>query len=142
MSRYSYLSFGRNEHTNRLVSLKICVATAESQRELNIYDRLPPGKERHVISLLDTFSFRGPNGTHVVLVQNVVGSFDGLKDLVRKQAREVCKQIIHGVAFLHSHGVTHGGKSATVPSDSHSMSSQIYMHDTLGFVYLGQKIIL
>ncbi|KAH9919043.1 kinase-like domain-containing protein [Fomitopsis serialis] len=92
----------------KFVALKICVADADSQHELNIHSRLPPAQDRHVLQLLDDFSVHGPNGAHVVLVHDVLGSPADLTDLVQNQVRQLCKQLVQGVAFLHSHGITHG----------------------------------
>ncbi|EPT02379.1 hypothetical protein FOMPIDRAFT_1022938 [Fomitopsis schrenkii] len=92
----------------RFVALKICVADADAQHELNIHRRLPPAQDRHVLRLLDEFSVHGPNGDHVVLVHDVLGSPADLTDLVQNQVRQLCKQIVQGVAFLHRHGITHG----------------------------------
>jgi hypothetical protein len=52
--------------------------------------------------LITSVSFR-PNGTHSVLVHNVVGSLLELSHTAvgKNQAKELCRQITTGLGFLH-----------------------------------------
>ncbi|KAG6844383.1 hypothetical protein H0H87_007287 [Tephrocybe sp. NHM501043] len=94
------------------VAVKICVADAPPQLELDIFDKLPREKTPNVVQLLDSFSLAGPNGIHTVLVHDVLGSVTSIIGSPRgpKHAREICRQIAHGLATLHRHGVVHGGE--------------------------------
>ena len=95
--------------SSRLIALKIGAAGAHGQHELRIYNHLPAAENRHVVQLLDSFELTGPNGTHTVLAQEVLGPLKHIGHLTVRQPRELCRQIVRGVAFLHSHGVIHGG---------------------------------
>ncbi len=69
---------------------------------------------QHVCLPLDKFDIDGPNGTHYCFVYPVLGprAWLGLyrgsedPDLV---LRNVCLQVVEAIAFLHSHGICHGG---------------------------------
>ncbi|KAF8965093.1 kinase-like domain-containing protein [Flammula alnicola] len=99
---------GHESSSGRYVALKICVADADPRHELAIHAGLPRTHQNHVIQLLDSFSLQGPNGTHVVLVHNVLGSLRDTKPPTLAQLRQLCRQIVQGVSFLHSRGVVHG----------------------------------
>jgi serine/threonine-protein kinase SRPK3 len=78
--------------------------------------RIHPGSE-HVLGHLDNFRVSGPNGTHHVLVFDVLGpSPDELRngneegeELVWKRSRIISKEVALGIAYLHELGVIHGG---------------------------------
>ena len=77
------------------------------------------------MQLLDSFTLQGPNGTHTVLVHDVLGS---LSDVVRlpfgrKQVKSLCRQMAEGLAFMHRHGVAHGGMSCHRFSPSCSLNT-------------------
>ena len=68
----------------------------------------------HVLELHDHFTITGPNGTHYVLVTEVV-----LPILYRMQQntphswrKGVAQGFVLGVAQMHDRGVKHGGKLA------------------------------
>ncbi|CAL1714102.1 unnamed protein product [Somion occarium] len=73
--------------------------------------RIPQGEEtQDILRLRDSFSLKGPNGVHMVLVHDVLGS---LLSVVRspvgqKQVRMLCRQIACGLAALHRHGIVQG----------------------------------
>lgn len=72
-----------------------------------------PGSDR-VLGFLDHFRVQGVNGTHDVLVTEVVGPRLGDMinedpELLQKQAKTLFRQIISGAAYLHANGVAHGG---------------------------------
>jgi serine/threonine-protein kinase SRPK3 len=99
--------FGRRRH----FALKVCVADADPQRELDVFRRLSSDEGRHVLRLHDSFTIDGPNGTHAVHVFNVLGSLHTIAPLARTywNPRELCREVAQGMAFLHRHGVVHGG---------------------------------
>jgi serine/threonine-protein kinase SRPK3 len=109
----------------RYVALKIIVARlVNTSNEINILQylrnasksRIHPGSD-HVLGHLDNFRVAGPNGTHHVLVFDVLGSSpDELRngneegeELVWKRSRIISKEVALGVAYLHELGVVHGG---------------------------------
>lgn len=73
-----------------------------------------PGHE-HVIQLLDTFTHKGPNGVHVVMVFEVLG--ENLLGLIRRYkhrgipiifVKQIAKQLLSALDFLHRKcGVIH-----------------------------------
>lgn len=73
-----------------------------------------PGHE-HVIQLLDTFTHKGPNGVHVVMVFEVLG--ENLLGLIRRYkhrgiptvfVKQIAKQLLASLDFLHRKcGVIH-----------------------------------
>ncbi|CAI5757828.1 unnamed protein product [Candida verbasci] len=73
-----------------------------------------PGHQ-HVIQLLDTFTHKGPNGVHVVMVFEVLG--ENLLGLIRKYkhrgipivfVKQIAKQLLSALDFLHRKcGVIH-----------------------------------
>jgi len=118
----------------RYVALKIIVAELLNRsNEINILRYLRkaskskkhPGSE-HVLDLLDHFKVSGPNGTHHVLVFDVLGpSPDELRngneegeELVWKRSRIISKEVALGIAYLHELGVTHGGMMFCFAVDS------------------------
>jgi len=74
----------------------------------------------HILGILDHFRASGPNGTHNVLVLDVVGPSpdellrsgnDVSEEFVWKQSslRIISKEVALGIAYLHELGVAHGG---------------------------------
>ena len=71
----------------------------------------------HTIELLDNFTHVGPNGIHQCLVCEVLGpsierrfnAYENSK-LPGRVAKEICKQIVQGVSYMHSKGVVHGSE--------------------------------
>ncbi|RJE18526.1 CMGC SRPK protein kinase, partial [Aspergillus sclerotialis] len=112
-------------------SLKILTAEASSRRysELEILrvlvNSLPkyPGHQ-YVISVLDYFQIRGPNGSHLCLVSELAGPSvtqmslapgqdAGARRLRGDIARRFARQMTEAVAFLHAAGIVHGDISAS-----------------------------
>jgi len=105
-------------YSRRYVALKICIADADPNYELEIFNKLSatPPVPPNVVQLLDNFSLQGPNGLHTILVLNVLGNF---MDFVRppngpgrKHVRILCRDIAVGLAALHRQGIVHGGMCA------------------------------
>jgi len=102
------------------VILKILKANIScDKRELSILLHLSksdihhPGKN-HVLQLLDHFEHKGPNGLHLCLVFPAMMS-DGDAMTVRWRprhlgyVREVARQILLGLSYIHDQGLIHGG---------------------------------
>jgi serine/threonine-protein kinase SRPK3 len=66
----------------------------------------------HIAQLHDYFHIQGPNGTHQVLVMDILLLSYKLQalDLLKKQSRSLCHQLLLGLAYLHQEGIVHGGK--------------------------------
>ncbi|KAI0096291.1 kinase domain-containing protein [Nemania sp. FL0031] len=119
---YSTIWLARDKHLQRYVSLKIVVAGESSKStEGSILRMLHSGSDlahpgrRFIPRLLDDFSFNGPNGHHICLVQEPAGrSIQASKDdsvnfmFPVETARSIAAQLIMGVSYLHSRGVCHG----------------------------------
>ncbi|KIY62910.1 kinase-like protein, partial [Cylindrobasidium torrendii FP15055 ss-10] len=100
--------------TEQFVALKICSAESDSTHEIGIFERLACNSPvpENVVKLLDHFTLRGPNGTHTVLVHDVLGNFSDVVDSAirpgRKHVRKLCRDITMGLAALHERGIVHG----------------------------------
>ncbi|KAK1832029.1 kinase-like domain-containing protein [Podospora conica] len=126
---YSTVWLARDLKQSRYVALKIMVSEiSESTRELQILRHIakatPAKGAQHVVQLLDEFKHQGPNGIHVCLVFEPMGpsvnsmveelpQFNprmyGMK--VRyppRMAKEILRQSLQALAFLHENGVAHG----------------------------------
>ena len=80
----------------------------------------------HVISLLDCFALKGPNGSHICLVTEALGP--SLSDMLEStpeyrtgarsgfsssrfplwMVKRILRHVLLGIAYLHSHGIIHG----------------------------------
>lgn len=97
--------------------LRADVSSNSRERSILIHlsraDHSHAGKN-HVLQLMDHFEHRGPNGTHLCLVFPVMMS-DGEEMTVREYPhwsgyiREVSRQILLGLDYLHCQGLIHGG---------------------------------
>ncbi|KAI1195787.1 kinase domain-containing protein [Nemania serpens] len=119
---YSTIWLARDKHLQRYVSLKILVAEESSKstegtilRMLCSSSSLVHTGRRFIPYLLDDFSFDGPNGHHICLVQepagcNISTSKEDSVDFMFpvETARSIAAQLIMGVSYLHSRGVCHG----------------------------------
>ncbi|KAG5634409.1 hypothetical protein H0H81_002082, partial [Sphagnurus paluster] len=106
----------------RAVAMKITVADedANSRREADILKYLfpadsdaseHPGKQ-HVLRLLDHFEIKGPNGTHQVLVTDVLVPLESLQDMSLKDTsfdwKRACYESLLGLSYLAHKGIVHG----------------------------------
>ena len=116
----------RDQQLQKLVSVKVTTAEVYGQcREFSILQHLMgcstdhPGRA-YTLSLLETFTVEGPNGTHLCLVQQVAGpsvaqlSFspgeaDGSLRLRSSLAHKMEYQMSLAIGYLHSAGIVHGG---------------------------------
>lgn len=103
-------------------ALKICCADAgnvanDEQRILEHLRAVAGSEHPNVVYLHDSFSISGPNGEHRCFLFPVLGSslqkisaaISGTGgDEVMQQ--HVCLQVASAIAFLHQHGVCHGGR--------------------------------
>ena len=109
---------------NRHVALKVVKSapryTDTALDEIKLLQRLisadptHPGR-RHVISFLDHFRHKGPNGTHVCMVFEVLG--ENLLGLIKRHqskgvpahiVKQIAKQVLLGLDFMHRQcGVIH-----------------------------------
>ena len=63
-----------------------------------------------VLSLLDHFTISGPNGTHHVLVTEITGPRISALQRTGASTRELCRQLLQAVDYLHQQEITHGVK--------------------------------
>lgn len=80
---------------------------------------------KHTVHLLDTFTLKGPNGSHNCLVYELLGpnitdtieaQFPGRR-LPGKLAKTIAKQSLIGLDGLHQMNIAHGGKSLHSPNN-------------------------
>jgi serine/threonine protein kinase len=126
---YSTIWLAYDKRLKRHVSPKILLASESSKcTEATILQVLCSGDSTHpgrrfIPQLLDQFSFEGPNGHHLCLVQEPAG-YDvtaSKEDAVNfmfpvETARSIAAQLVMGVSYLHSRGVCHGGRFQPQPS--------------------------
>ncbi|RAK94172.1 kinase-like protein [Aspergillus costaricaensis CBS 115574] len=122
---YSTVWLARDRQKNQYVALKIVTAdssTEKSRLESRILRHLQtgddsshPGRKYIHSSLLDEFSFDGPNGHHMCLVSEVAGcsvaeAKENSPNLMfpLDVAKAIVAQVILGVDYMHSRGVGHG----------------------------------
>jgi serine/threonine-protein kinase SRPK3 len=100
------------------VALKIIVADPKRKSyETEILQMLSrnssdhPGRN-HILQLLDHFQISGPNGTHDVVVTDILVSLRTLRDLKSLDSKRASLQVVLGLAYLQQQGIIHGGTSA------------------------------
>ncbi|KAJ7842898.1 kinase-like domain-containing protein [Mycena leptocephala] len=104
---------------SRNVALKFVQAksTARSQ-EPAVLERLralnpTAGEEPYVIQLLDSFEHTSANGIHQVLVTEPVvpllAPYSPYSKFQPRVTKDILRQTIEGLAYVHSHGIAHGG---------------------------------
>ena len=122
---FSTVWLARDSLAGRYVSLKINTADASKDNlewcvlnKLRHQTLLHP--ESNFISFpLNNFWIPGPNGNHLCFVSNVLGRTlndvrDSYEDLLPlKIARNVTVQLALALAYMHSSGIVHGGKSVS-----------------------------
>ncbi|KAF7858011.1 hypothetical protein EAF04_009367 [Stromatinia cepivora] len=114
----------RDNKRERYVAVKVLASRLSSgSPEVPILRAMKdsPGHigKSHVMSLLDHFTHRGPNGVHLCLVSEVggpsikqfndcPGEYKGSRRLEASVARNVCLQVINGLDYIHTTGIAHG----------------------------------
>jgi len=121
---FSTVWLAHDTHLNRHVALKVVKSahhyTETAEDEIRLLQRVVtaspnhPGR-RHVVSLLDSFRHRGPNGSHVCMVFEVLG--ENLLGLIKRYqyrgvpehiVRQISKQVLLGLDYLHREcGIIH-----------------------------------
>ncbi|KAG8811836.1 serine/threonine protein kinase, CMGC group [Serendipita sp. 400] len=121
---FSTVWLARDKKMNRHVALKVVKSAARYTEtaldEIKLLQRLissdptHPGRS-HVISFLDHFRHKGPNGNHVCMVFEVLG--ENLLGLIKRHqtkgvpiglVRQISKQILLGLDYMHrACGVIH-----------------------------------
>ncbi|CAG8455747.1 11086_t:CDS:2 [Diversispora eburnea] len=121
---FSTVWLARDVRKNRHVALKVVKSaphyteTALDEIKLlqKIVDANPnaPGR-KHVVELLDHFYHRGPNGTHVCMVFEVLG--ENLLSLIKRYnhrgipahlVKQIAKQVLMGLDYMHREcGIIH-----------------------------------
>lgn len=113
-------------HPSSYFALKIlCADVGEICFELEIFQHLRetagPGHP-NVLPLCDSFKIFGPNGEHQCLILPVLGPSLKNRKVVEALScstrQQVCRQIANAIAFLHDHGVCHGGMYAQLHSQN------------------------
>ncbi|TGO36490.1 hypothetical protein BHYA_0123g00180 [Botrytis hyacinthi] len=125
----------RDTKRERYVALKVLAARLSgASKEVDMLRRMKSRRVNpehdgrfYVMSLLDHFTHKGPNGDHLCLVSEVggpsikqfnscPGEYKGSRRLEASVARNVCLQTIHGLNYIHSTGVVHGGLQCHINS--------------------------
>jgi serine/threonine-protein kinase SRPK3 len=121
---FSTVWLSRDNTTGKHVALKVVRSAAhytetaldEIKLLKKVVDAKPdhPGR-RHVVSLLDSFNHKGPNGVHVCMVFEVLG--ENLLGLIKRWnhrgipmplVKQITKQVLLGLDYLHREcGIIH-----------------------------------
>ncbi|KAI5282770.1 serine/threonine protein kinase, CMGC group [Ascosphaera aggregata] len=121
---FSTVWLSRDNHSGSHVALKVVRSAAHYTEtaidEIKLLNRINeaapdhPGR-KHVVSLLDSFEHKGPNGTHVCMVFEVLG--ENLLGLIKRWnhrgipmplVKQITKQVLLGLDYLHRHcGIIH-----------------------------------
>lgn len=121
---FSTVWLARDMEKNTHVALKIVrsdkVYTGAAQDEIKLLKRLCDETDenegsKHILTLLDNFIHQGPNGSHVVMVFEVLG--ENLLALIKKYehrgipiiyVKQISKQLLLGLDYMHRQcGVIH-----------------------------------
>lgn len=121
---FSTVWLSRDNVTGKHVALKVVRSAAHYTEtavdEIKLLQRIVqanpnhPGR-KHVVSLLDSFEHKGPNGTHVCMVFEVLG--ENLLGLIKRWnhrgiptqlVKQITKQVLLGLDYLHREcGIIH-----------------------------------
>lgn len=121
---FSTVWLSRDNTNKKHVALKVVRSAAHYTEtaldEIKLLNRVVdankdhPGR-KHVVSLLDSFTHRGPNGNHVCMVFEVLG--ENLLGLIKKWnhrgiplplVKQITKQVLLGLDYLHREcGIIH-----------------------------------
>lgn len=140
---YSTIWLARDELLHRHVALKMLTARASGDTNeatiVHTLQQIPTSAHvgrRFIPTILDRFTFDGPNGRHLCLVSepagyNVAKSKEDSTDLMfpAESARSVAAQCLMGLSYLHSHGVCHGGMPPSRSTECHFAPSDLYFQD-------------
>ncbi|KAF2843371.1 kinase-like protein [Patellaria atrata CBS 101060] len=121
---FSTVWLSKDNTTGKHVALKVVRSAAHYTEtaldEIKLLNKVVqankdhPGR-KHVVSLLDSFTHRGPNGNHVCMVFEVLG--ENLLGLIKKWnhrgipmplVKQITKQVLLGLDYLHREcGIIH-----------------------------------
>ena len=107
-------------------SMKILAAIAPTSevdvlRHIQRNGSTSSGGSEFILQLIDEFEHSGPNGVHRCIISEVFGPplSSDIEELYPDEeypigiAKRISSQIAHGLEYLHSCGVVHGGRSFT-----------------------------
>lgn len=121
---FSTVWLSRDNVSGKHVALKVVRSAAHYTEtaidEIKLLNKIVQAKpdhpgRKHVVSLLDSFEHKGPNGTHVCMVFEVLG--ENLLGLIKKWnhrgipmplVKQIAKQVLLGLDYLHREcGIIH-----------------------------------
>ncbi|KZF21237.1 kinase-like protein [Xylona heveae TC161] len=121
---FSTVWLSRDNETGKHVALKIVRSAAHYTEtaidEIKLLNKIVHAKpehpgRKHVVSLLDSFEHKGPNGVHVCMVFEVLG--ENLLGLIKRWnhrgipmplVKQITKQVLLGLDYLHREcGIIH-----------------------------------
>lgn len=121
---FSTVWLSRDNNTGKHVALKVVRSAAHYTEtaidEIKLLNKIVQAKPNHpgrahVVSLLDSFEHKGPNGTHVCMVFEVLG--ENLLGLIKRWnhrgipmalVKQITKQVLLGLDYLHREcGIIH-----------------------------------
>ena len=121
---FSTVWLSKDNTTGKHVALKVVRSAAHYTEtaldEIKLLDKVVKANKdhpsrRHVVSLLDSFQHKGPNGMHVCMVFEVLG--ENLLGLIKKWnhrgipmalVKQITKQVLLGLDYLHREcGIIH-----------------------------------
>jgi serine/threonine-protein kinase SRPK3 len=121
---FSTVWLSRDNNTGKHVALKVVRSAAHYTEtaidEIKLLNKIVQAKpdhpgRKHVVSLLDSFEHKGPNGTHVCMVFEVLG--ENLLGLIKRWnhrgiptalVKQITKQVLLGLDYLHREcGIIH-----------------------------------
>ncbi|KAI9803126.1 MAG: serine/threonine protein kinase, CMGC group [Piccolia ochrophora] len=121
---FSTVWLSRDNTTGKHVALKVVRSashyTETAIDEIKLLNKIVQAKpdhpgRRHVVSLLDSFEHKGPNGVHVCMVFEVLG--ENLLGLIKRWdhrgipmelVKQITKQVLLGLDYLHREcGIIH-----------------------------------
>ncbi|KAG9242297.1 kinase-like domain-containing protein [Calycina marina] len=121
---FSTVWLSKDNFTKKHVALKVVRSAAHYTEtaidEIKLLNKIVQAKpdhpgRKHVVSLLDSFEHKGPNGTHVCMVFEVLG--ENLLGLIKRWnhrgipmalVKQITKQVLLGLDYLHREcGIIH-----------------------------------
>lgn len=121
---FSTVWLSRDNNNGKHVALKVVRSAAHYTEtaidEIKLLNKIVQAKpdhpgRKHVVSLLDSFEHKGPNGTHVCMVFEVLG--ENLLGLIKRWnhrgipmalVKQITKQVLLGLDYLHREcGIIH-----------------------------------
>ncbi|KAH8660724.1 kinase-like domain-containing protein [Tricladium varicosporioides] len=121
---FSTVWLSKDNVTQKHVALKVVRSAAHYTEtaidEIKLLNKIVAAKpdhpgRKHVVSLLDSFEHKGPNGTHVCMVFEVLG--ENLLGLIKRWnhrgipmplVKQITKQVLLGLDYLHREcGIIH-----------------------------------